>query len=98
MTVDSLADALLLVSILPPLAFMVLLATRSSWTAELATRTIALASAGTVLFLIQASASVYLGTDYTGRAWIRLIVYGALSIGWAGAVLALLHYQKRGRG
>jgi hypothetical protein len=97
-TVDDLADAFLLAAILPPLIYIALLFARSRWTAERATRTIALAAVGTVGFLVQAAVTIYYGADYTGRPWVRLAVYGLLFIGWSAAVIGLDHYQRKGRG
>ena len=97
MTVDAVADALLLFSILPPVAYVALLLLRSRWTDELATRTVAMAAVGTILFLVQAAVTIYYSDAYIGRPWVRIAVYGGLTLGWSAAVAGLDHYQRRGR-
>lgn len=97
MTVDAVADALLVASILPPLTYLTLLFLRSRWTAELATRSIAFAAAGTIGFLVQAAVTIYYSENYSGRPWVRLVVYGLLFVGWSAAVVGLDHYQRKGK-
>lgn len=98
MSVDSLADAFLIASILPPLVFVGLLFLRSRWNDELASRTVAFAAIGTVVFLAQASITIYYSDAYTSRPWVRLVVYGLLFVGWSAAVVGLDHYQRKGKG
>ena len=97
MTVDAVADALLVASILPPLTYLTLLFLRSRWRSEVATVTVAFAAIGTVLFLVQAAVTIYHG-EYLGRPWVRLVVYGLLFVGWSAAVVGLDHYQRKGKG
>lgn len=94
---DAVADALLVASILPPLTYLTLLFLRSRWRSEVATVTVAFAAIGTVLFLVQAAVTIYYNESYSGRPWVRLVVYGLLFVGWSAAVAGLDHYQRRGR-
>lgn len=94
---DAVADALLVASILPPLTYLTLLFLRSRWRSEVATVTVAFAAIGTVLFLVQAAVTIYYNESYSGRPWVRLVVYGLLFVGWAAAVVGLDHYQRKGK-
>lgn len=95
---DAVADALLVASILPPLTYLTLLFLRSRWRSEVATVTVAFAAIGTVLFLVQAAVTIYYNESYSGRPWVRLVVYGLLFVGWSAAVVGLDHYQRKGKG
>jgi ABC-type anion transport system duplicated permease subunit len=92
--VDTIADFLLVVSIVPVILFMTFYAWRSAWTTTNVGRAMMHQYFAMVLSLTVGSISVVYGEDYAARPYLRLAAFALLTAALWRMFFVLLHNQR----
>lgn len=77
--------------------FTLLYVTRSMWRSNWIGKIFAFKSVVLSTVLVQVSLSVWLGSDYPGRGWIRLAIYAGGAVAFVPMIVSLVIMQRRDR-
>lgn len=95
--VNSLAEAGLYFFALPAAALYIgLFVGFSDWRSTLPGRAAATAGFSVITILLVNAASLFLGPDYPGREWIRVIAYWGLGVAQLYLCYSVWHFQRLG--
>lgn len=95
MSLNEVADVLLLLALPPVILFIGFYGWRSPWRDLVAGRSLLYVLVALAAVLAQNAASVFIGSDYLGRELIRVVLYGGLVVTLWRMLWVLLHLQGK---
>lgn len=94
-TLNAIAVALVFLLAIPATLIPVLYGLRSPWWRHLVGRALFAQSVGMALLVDISCLYALFGDNYPGRDWVRVIVFGLVTAGTFGILVALIQEQRR---